>query len=88
MYTYIAWKLPAINHQVLSGFLLCEWIIVFFPPVGVEMMEAGMGIYGDLVQLIPPPKMEVSPSMGGSPAKDVALMRVNFNISKMDSQRS
>ena len=52
------------------------------------MMEAGMGIYGDLVQLIHPPKMEVSPSMGGSPAKDVALMRVNFNISKMDSQRS
>ena len=47
------------------------------------MMEAGMGIYGDFGRAtysIPPPKWMVSPSMGGSPVKDVALMRVNFNI--------
>ena len=46
-------------------------------------MEAGMGIYGDFGRAtysIPPPKWMVSPSMGGSPVKDVALMRVNFNI--------
>ena len=55
----------------------------FFPPSGSWDDGSGDGdLWGFRACNLqyPPPKWMVSPSMGGSPVKDVALMRVNFNI--------